>query len=64
MDAFDLCWEKLNFNMEWFYRILIKTIYGNNPTKVQTCDCWQIVNFMVRVFLRELRKERVGYETL
>ena len=59
----DLCWENLNYNMEGFYHTLIKTTYGNKPTNTQTCECWKIVKLMVRVFLKEPRKARVGEET-
>ena len=49
--------------MEGFYRILIKTMYGNNPTKIHTDECCQIVKLIVGVFLIELGKSRVGVET-
>ena len=48
--------------MEGFYRTLIKTTYGENPTKTKTGKCWKIVKLMVRVFIIDIRKARVGAE--
>ena len=40
--------------------MLTNTTNDDNPTKTWTGKCSQIVKLMVRVFLRELRKIRVG----
>ena len=48
--------------MEGFYLTLPNTTYDNNPTKGQTGECWHTIKLMVKVFLIELRKTRVGAE--
>ena len=29
LDASDLCWENINYDMEGFYCMIVKTMYGN-----------------------------------
>ena len=40
--------------------MLHKTMCDNKPTKTQIGRCWKVVYFMVKVFLREPKKEIVG----
>ena len=63
LGASNICWENLNSNLEGFYHTLIKTTYGDKPTKKHTGECWQIVKLMVEVFLRDTRKSIVGEDT-
>ena len=53
----------INYNTEGFYCMLINKTYGDNPPKVQTEEYRKIVKLIVKVFLGNPRKNRVGAET-
>lgn len=63
LDKCDTCWEKLGSGLDSFFCMLVKTMYGNHPTKDQLDKCWKEAKLMLRVFLCELWKVHVKDET-
>ena len=49
--------------MDSFYNTYVQETYGDTAKKKQKAEFWKIVKLMLRVFLSESRKARVGSET-
>jgi hypothetical protein len=61
------CFAKLGAGTESFYKYLLTTTYGRDPSKVIAKaaqeECWTVAKSMISVFFAELRRVRVGAET-
>jgi hypothetical protein len=61
------CFSKLGSGTEAFYKYLMTTTYGRDPSKVipkaAQEECWTVAKNMISVFFTELRRVRVGAET-
>jgi hypothetical protein len=63
----EICFAKLGASVESFYKYLLTTTYGRDPSKTipkaAQEECWTVAKNMIAVFFTELRRVRVGAET-
>jgi hypothetical protein len=63
----EICFAKLGASVESFYKYLLTTTYGRDPSKTipksAQEECWTVAKNMIAVFLTEMRRVRVGAET-